>query len=357
MSLQRFRFLLRSMRFDDIITRAERRLEDKIAAFRKFFEKFVDNCISNYNISEYATVDEMLAAFRGKCPFRVYMPSKPAKYGIKIFILADAKTFYVSRINAYNIFMANSQTAIRCRKFLKELGLKLVEDHIQHRKTNPHLRKDLKRKIQHFSASKELPPKHHREDFIQRCSLCPRSKDQSPLTDVLRDNVHFVGGDGQQSAFQNIEDALVNLPVLKFPDFECPFTLVTDAGHDGRRVCLMQKFGGRLHPIAFYNRKFKTRGSNGRLWWLVDKEAFAVVSSLVPFKMLLMGNQVEVLTDHKPLLDLFNKLDLSLKRARHEVVKRLSLAGGRMELAGGRIEPARQIKRQTIWHDHLDLES
>ena len=81
MSLQQFRFLLRSMRLDDIHSRDERRLVDKFSAFGKLFEKFVDNCISNNNnISEYVTVDEMLAAFRENCSFRAYVPSKPAKY-------------------------------------------------------------------------------------------------------------------------------------------------------------------------------------------------------------------------------------------------------------------------------------
>ena len=87
LSLQRFCLLLRSTRFDDIHTRAERRLEDKFAASTKFIKRFVDNCISNYNVSQYATVDKILAASRRHCSFRVYMPSKPAKYGLKVFIL------------------------------------------------------------------------------------------------------------------------------------------------------------------------------------------------------------------------------------------------------------------------------
>ena len=47
MSLQQFCSLLRSMRLGYIHTRAERKLEDKFTSFRKFFEKFVDNCTSN----------------------------------------------------------------------------------------------------------------------------------------------------------------------------------------------------------------------------------------------------------------------------------------------------------------------
>jgi len=35
-------------------------------------------------------IDEQLVPFRGRCKFKQYMPSKPAKYGIKIFWLCDS---------------------------------------------------------------------------------------------------------------------------------------------------------------------------------------------------------------------------------------------------------------------------
>ena len=43
----------------------------------------------------------MLVAFRGKCSFRQYIPSKPTKYGIKIHAMCDAKTFYVYNMEIY----------------------------------------------------------------------------------------------------------------------------------------------------------------------------------------------------------------------------------------------------------------
>ncbi|XP_066941094.1 uncharacterized protein [Macrobrachium rosenbergii] len=135
----------------------------------------------------------------------------------------------------------------------------------------------------------------------------------SPLMDVLR-NVQFLLGERQQLAFQKIKETLMSPQVMKFPDFEQPFTLVTNASHEGIGACLMQKLEDKLHCIPFYSRKFKTRGNDELSLSRTDKEAFGVVSSLVHFKMLL-GNKVEVLTDHKPLLDLFNKLDLSPTRA------------------------------------------
>lgn len=101
MSLERFNFLLRTIRFDDIGTRTERRALDKFAAFREVFQIFVANCEKNYSLSCSTTIDEQLVPFRGKCPFRQYIKSKPAKYGIKILTLADAKMYYVKTMEVY----------------------------------------------------------------------------------------------------------------------------------------------------------------------------------------------------------------------------------------------------------------
>lgn len=101
MSYKRFLFILRVLRFDDITTRDERRKLDKLAPIRSLLEDFNNNCKKVYCLSEYMTIDEMLVPFRGRCGFIQYMPNKPAKYGIKIFALCDAKTFYTSNIEIY----------------------------------------------------------------------------------------------------------------------------------------------------------------------------------------------------------------------------------------------------------------
>jgi hypothetical protein len=47
------------------------------------------------------TVDEQLVATRGRCSFRQYIPSKPGKYGIKIFWACDSETSYPLRGDVY----------------------------------------------------------------------------------------------------------------------------------------------------------------------------------------------------------------------------------------------------------------
>lgn len=101
MSEKRFRFLIRCLRFDDVRTRDERRKIDNLAPIRELFETFLVNYQNNFIASEYLTVDEQLLAFRGRCKFKQYIPSKPAKYGIKTFALVDAKTSYTFNLETY----------------------------------------------------------------------------------------------------------------------------------------------------------------------------------------------------------------------------------------------------------------
>ncbi|XP_057662491.1 piggyBac transposable element-derived protein 4-like [Diorhabda carinulata] len=101
MTEKRFRFLLRCLRFDDRSTREERREFDKLAAVRNLFSNFIENFKKHYHLGQNVTIDEMLPAYRGRCTFRLYIPSKPNKYGIKIFCLYDAKLYYTSNMEIY----------------------------------------------------------------------------------------------------------------------------------------------------------------------------------------------------------------------------------------------------------------
>ena len=47
-----------------------------------------------YTPNEHITIDEQFVVFRGKCPIRVFIKSKPGKYGLKLWVAADAKNFY-----------------------------------------------------------------------------------------------------------------------------------------------------------------------------------------------------------------------------------------------------------------------
>ncbi|XP_051566192.1 uncharacterized protein LOC127447964 isoform X1 [Myxocyprinus asiaticus] len=86
MPLKVFHTFSRMLRFDNCESRHERRVRDKLAAIREVWEKWVECLPYLFNPGPEVTVDEQLVPFRGRCPFRQYMPSKPAKYGIKIWV-------------------------------------------------------------------------------------------------------------------------------------------------------------------------------------------------------------------------------------------------------------------------------
>ena len=87
MSLSRFKMIMKFLRFDDTQDRAERRQRDRLAAFRDVWELFMQKCRTCYSPSPECTVDEQLVGFRGRYIFRVYMPKKPDRYGLKIWWL------------------------------------------------------------------------------------------------------------------------------------------------------------------------------------------------------------------------------------------------------------------------------
>jgi len=81
--------------------RLARKQFDKLAPIRDSFTLMFGNFQKYLCASEYVTIDEQLLAFRGKCPFRQYIPSKPTKYGIKTFALVDPKTVYTLNLETY----------------------------------------------------------------------------------------------------------------------------------------------------------------------------------------------------------------------------------------------------------------
>jgi len=87
MSRERYQLISRYIAFDDIDTREKRKEKKfhKMEATFGMFKKALNLIIPSY----YLCIDETLYAFRGCCSFRQFIPSKPARYGIKYWFLVD----------------------------------------------------------------------------------------------------------------------------------------------------------------------------------------------------------------------------------------------------------------------------
>lgn len=94
MSARRFQTLGNALRFDDKDTRSHRRRKDIFAPFRDIFDEINANLSKNYIPDVNLTVDEQLIPWRGRVKFLQYLPSKPDKYGMKVFWICDSSNGY-----------------------------------------------------------------------------------------------------------------------------------------------------------------------------------------------------------------------------------------------------------------------
>jgi len=91
-----------------------------------------------------------------------------------------------------------------------------------------------------------------------------------PLTQLLKKGVHFQWTQETQEAFQLLNDALVQAPVLAISDFSKQFVIETDASDKGFGAVLMQDG----HPISYLS-KFVC--SKNRALSTYEKECMAVL--------------------------------------------------------------------------------
>jgi hypothetical protein len=80
-----------------------------MAAIRECFEMFVNSCKFSYVPNIELTVDEQLYPWRGRAKhLKVYIPSKPAKYGLKFWVAADALNSYCINLQLYTGKVGNA---------------------------------------------------------------------------------------------------------------------------------------------------------------------------------------------------------------------------------------------------------
>jgi hypothetical protein len=101
MSRDGFKMILRVLRFDNATERRKNRGEDKLQPIREIFDMWNENLKDAFVPGSCMMVDEQLLTFRGRCPFRQFIPSKPGKYGIKIWAMSDSSNPYTWKMQVY----------------------------------------------------------------------------------------------------------------------------------------------------------------------------------------------------------------------------------------------------------------
>jgi hypothetical protein len=57
--------------------------------------------LSTYVPSQFIAIDEGMVPWKGRLSFRQYIPNKPDRFGMKLYILCDSLTGYVSLFDVY----------------------------------------------------------------------------------------------------------------------------------------------------------------------------------------------------------------------------------------------------------------
>lgn len=123
-----------------------------------------------------------------------------------------------------------------------------------------------------------------------------------PLNKLLKKDEKFDWNKGCITAFERLKTAISSPPLLQYPDFSKSnkFMLHTDASGIAIGCVLSNKNG---LPIAYASRPLNSAEKN---YPTIEKELLAIVWAVKYFRPYLYGRNFKIVTDHRPLIYLFN---------------------------------------------------
>jgi len=145
--------------------------------------------------------------------------------------------------------------------------------------------------------------------FVQDYSTLAR-----PLFDLTKKDTPWAWTHLQETTFTALQHALTSAPVLILPDYDKPFTLITDASDYATGSILEQDdVLGRSHPVAFYSKSLQPAKRN---YEIHDKELLAIIHALKHFRHYLQGSahQTKIFSDHANLKYFTTKQTLTCRQ-------------------------------------------
>ena len=153
---------------------------------------------------------------------------------------------------------------------------------------------------------KSWPPPKDKEavqSFLGLASYYRRFVDKfatiaEPLNLLTRKNAQFSWSTDCADAFQQLKEALINHPVLAYPDFSQQFILTTDASGVGLGSVLSQVQGGQERVISYASRALTKAERN---YSATERECLAIIWATEHHQYYLLGAPFVIYTDHNPL--------------------------------------------------------
>ena len=102
-SVNRFHKLLEYLHISDRALEAQRNDPnyDKLGKIHPMLEIIQQRFLEHYMPGKEQTIDEGMIAYKGRLSFMQYMPAKPIKHGIKVWMRCDSKSAYLQQFNIY----------------------------------------------------------------------------------------------------------------------------------------------------------------------------------------------------------------------------------------------------------------
>eukprot|EP00794_Sanderia_malayensis_P006690 gene6690-7446_t len=124
----------------------------------------------------------------------------------------------------------------------------------------------------------------------------------SSMRDLLNKKNDFTWGIQQQKAYDDLKSALNNTPKLAYFDPTRETTITADATSFGLGALLMQKqANGTMKPVAYASRSMTSYEQRDAQ---IEKEALATTWACEKFSNYIIGKDITIETDHKPLVPL-----------------------------------------------------
>jgi hypothetical protein len=116
----------------------------------------------------------------------------------------------------------------------------------------------------------------------------------APLSRLTSEGVKWQWTNVERKAFNDIKKIISRETLLSYPDFNKPFVIHTDASHTQLGAVIFQN----NKPIAFYSRKLNPAQTR---YTTTERELLSIVETLKEFRCILLGQQIQIHTDHKNL--------------------------------------------------------
>ena len=134
-----------------------------------------------------------------------------------------------------------------------------------------------------------------------------------PLHKLNRKNTKWTWNTEHEAAFRKAKSVICSSPCLTLYRTEAEHRLVVDGSTSASGAVLLQKEGKNWLPVYYCSNVFSEVEQR---YAQIEQEALAIYNGVTKCHNYIYGKRITVVTDHKPLLGVFNKQSMSIRLQR-----------------------------------------